>query len=43
MMQRAGGPELAHDNEGSGYGFKTVRYLTPAQTEQPHTCQMQRP
>jgi branched-chain amino acid transport system substrate-binding protein len=43
VMQRAGGPDLVHDNEGSGYGFKTVRYLTPAQTEQPHTCQMQRP
>lgn len=43
MMDRAGSPGVAHDNEGSGFGFKTVRYFEPRQTEQSTTCQMQRP
>jgi len=42
-MQRAGEPGVRFDNEGSGYGFRTVRYLEPAQTEQPSTCRMERP
>jgi len=43
MMRRQGEPGVAHDNEGSGYGFRTVRYLSPAQTEPPVRCTMQRP
>ncbi len=43
MMQRAGSTGVPHDNEGSGFGFKTVRHFEPRQTEQPTTCQMQRP
>ena len=43
MMRRQGEAGVAHDNEGSGYGFRTVRYLTPAQTEPPVRCAMQRP
>jgi branched-chain amino acid transport system substrate-binding protein len=43
VMERAGAAGVAHDNEGSGYGFKTVRYFDPRQTEQPHRCTMERP
>ena len=43
MMQRVGEPGVVFDNEGSGYGFRTVRFLEPSQTEQPHSCRMQRP
>jgi branched-chain amino acid transport system substrate-binding protein len=43
MMRRQGEAGVAHDNEGSGYGFRTVRYLSPAQTELPARCTMQRP
>ncbi len=43
VMERAGAPGVVHDNEGSGYGFKTVRQLAPRQTEQPTRCVMERP
>ena len=43
VMQRAGTPSVAHDNEGSGYGFRTLRFFEPRQTEQPHHCTMERP
>ncbi len=43
VMERAGSAGVPHDNEGSGFGFKTVRYVEPRRTEQPTTCQMQRP
>jgi len=42
-MQRVGTPGVRFDNEGSGYGFKTVRYVEAAQTAQPTTCRMERP
>lgn len=42
-MQRLGAPGTRFDNEGSGYGFRTVLALRPEQTEQPHTCAMERP
>jgi branched-chain amino acid transport system substrate-binding protein len=42
-MQRLGAPGVRFDNEGSGFGFRTVRYLAPAQTEQAHACTMVRP
>ena len=31
------------DKEGSGYAFRTLRYVEPKQTEQPHNCKMERP
>lgn len=34
---------LPFDNEGSGYGFKTERYLEAAVVEQPTSCKMVRP
>lgn len=43
VMERAGAPGVLHDNEGSGYGFKTLRYFEPRQTEQPQHCKMERP
>jgi branched-chain amino acid transport system substrate-binding protein len=43
LMHKAGGEGVRFDNEGSGYGFATVRHVPAARTEQPHQCQMQRP
>ncbi len=42
MMAKQGG-EVRFDNEGSGYGFRTVRKLKTAQTTLPTTCRMERP
>ena len=41
VMEKQGG-EVRFDNEGSGYGFRTVRKLKAAQTTLPTTCQMER-
>ena len=43
VMAPVGTAGVAHDNEGSGFGFKTVRYVEPRLTEQPTTCRMKRP
>ncbi len=43
VMQKAGAGGVRFDNEGSGYGFKTERYLDEAATTLPTTCQMVRP
>jgi branched-chain amino acid transport system substrate-binding protein len=42
-MDRAGSPGVAHDVEGSGFGFRTLRRLQPGAVIQPHTCRMTRP
>jgi branched-chain amino acid transport system substrate-binding protein len=42
-MQRVGDPGVRFDNEGSGYGFRTLRYMAPKDTEQPSLCRMERP
>ena len=42
-MQKAGSPGVRFDNEGSGYGFRTVRYVEPRLTEPVSTCAMVRP
>jgi branched-chain amino acid transport system substrate-binding protein len=39
-MQKAGTDGVRFDVEGSGYGFRTVRYLSAEQTVQPHSCKM---
>jgi branched-chain amino acid transport system substrate-binding protein len=31
------------DNEGSGFGFRTLLKIPAAQTAMPTTCQMKRP
>ena len=43
VMDRQGAPGVKFDVEGSGYGFRVVRVLSPAQAEMPTTCQMVRP
>lgn len=43
MMDRQGTPGVKFDVEGSGYGFRVVRSLAPAQAEMPHACRMARP
>ncbi|RJP71047.1 MAG: branched-chain amino acid ABC transporter substrate-binding protein [Comamonadaceae bacterium] len=43
VMDRQGAPGVKFDVEGSGYGFRVIRHLTPQQAEKPHTCTMQRP
>jgi len=43
VMKKAGTPGVRFDNEGSGYGFRTVRFVEAARAEQPHQCRMQRP
>jgi branched-chain amino acid transport system substrate-binding protein len=43
VMDRQGSPGVKFDVEGSGYGFRVVKVLTPAQAEQPTSCNMQRP
>ena len=40
VMRKAGSDGVRFDVEGSGYGFRTLRYLSAAQTELPHSCKM---
>jgi branched-chain amino acid transport system substrate-binding protein len=43
VMDRAGAPGVAHDVEGSGFGFRTLRRFDAAAVTQPHQCRMTRP
>lgn len=43
VMDRQGSPGVKFDVEGSGYGFRVVRTITPAQAELPGNCRMVRP
>jgi branched-chain amino acid transport system substrate-binding protein len=43
VMDRQGAPGVKFDVEGSGYGFKVIKSLAPAQAEMPHACAMVRP
>ncbi|ACC71194.1 branched-chain amino acid ABC transporter substrate-binding protein [Paraburkholderia phymatum] len=42
-MDRVGTPGVHFDNEGSGYGFRTVLALAPERTVPVTTCRMRRP
>jgi branched-chain amino acid transport system substrate-binding protein len=42
-MDKAGTPGVRFDNEGSGYGFRTVLALPPQRTVLATTCRMTRP
>lgn len=42
IMDRVGTPGVKFDVEGSGYGFRVIKQLTPAQAEMPTTCRMTR-
>jgi branched-chain amino acid transport system substrate-binding protein len=43
VMQKVADGGVRFDNEGSGYGFKTERYLPLAVTALPTTCRMKKP
>lgn len=43
VMDRQGAPGVKFDVEGSGYGFRVIRQLSPQQAEMPHSCKMVRP
>jgi branched-chain amino acid transport system substrate-binding protein len=43
QMQRADSGGIRFDNEGSGFGFRTERFIPAEQTALPSTCRMQRP
>ncbi len=42
VMDRQGTPGVKFDVEGSGYGFRVVRVIAPAQAELPTSCRMVR-
>jgi branched-chain amino acid transport system substrate-binding protein len=42
VMERAGAPGVKFDVEGSGYGFRVIRTLSPEQAEMPSSCRMVR-
>nr|WP_255429497.1 branched-chain amino acid ABC transporter substrate-binding protein [Ramlibacter albus] len=43
VMDRQGTPGVKFDVEGSGYGFRVVKNIAPAQAEMPHNCTMKQP
>jgi branched-chain amino acid transport system substrate-binding protein len=43
MMDRQGAAGVKFDVEGSGYGFRVIKTIAPAQAELPSTCKMVRP
>jgi len=43
LMDRQGASGVKFDVEGSGYGFRVIRQISPAQAELPSTCRMVRP
>ena len=43
VMDRAGAPGVAHDVEGSGFGFRTLKRFDAAAVSQNHSCRMTRP
>ncbi|QDZ30515.1 branched-chain amino acid ABC transporter substrate-binding protein [Noviherbaspirillum sp. UKPF54] len=43
VMRKSGDGGVQFDNEGSGYGFRTERYLPASFSALPTSCRMQRP
>ena len=43
VMDRQGTPGVKFDVEGSGYGFRVIKTIAAARSEQPHSCKMIRP
>ncbi len=43
LMGKQGAPGVKFDVEGSGYGFRIIKTITPERAEQPHSCKMIRP
>ncbi|MEJ6023880.1 branched-chain amino acid ABC transporter substrate-binding protein [Ramlibacter sp. PS4R-6] len=42
VMDKVGTPGVKFDVEGSGYGFRVIKQLAPAQAEMPTACKMAR-
>ena len=42
VMDKQGAPGVKFDVEGSGYGFRVVRVVSPEKAEMPTSCKMQR-
>jgi branched-chain amino acid transport system substrate-binding protein len=43
VMDRQGTPGVKFDVEGSGYGFRVLKTVSPEKAEMPTSCKMQRP
>jgi branched-chain amino acid transport system substrate-binding protein len=43
VMDKQGTPGVKFDVEGSGYGFRVIKTIPAARSEQPHSCKMVRP
>lgn len=43
LMGKQGSPGVKFDVEGSGYGFRVIKTISPERAEQPNTCKMVRP
>ena len=43
VMDRQGTSGVKFDVEGSGYGFRVIKTIDAARSEQPHSCKMVRP
>jgi len=43
VMDRQGTPGVRFDVEGSGYGFRVIKTIAAARSEQAHNCKMVRP
>ncbi len=43
LMGKQGSPGVKFDVEGSGYGFRVIKTISPERAEQPNSCKMVRP
>ncbi|WP_411885429.1 branched-chain amino acid ABC transporter substrate-binding protein [Polaromonas sp. YR568] len=43
LMGKQGSPGVKFDVEGSGYGFRVIKTISPERAEQPSSCKMARP
>jgi branched-chain amino acid transport system substrate-binding protein len=43
VMDKQGAPGVRFDVEGSGYGFRVIKTIDAARSEQAHSCKMTRP
>ncbi len=43
LMGKQGSPGVKFDVEGSGYGFRVIKTISPEKAEQPNSCKMVRP
>jgi len=43
LMGKQGSPGVKFDVEGSGYGFRVIKAISPERAEQPNSCKMVRP